>query len=184
MAQKLVLKLFIVGGRPESALAVGRLLQILQDLGLNAGSVRIVDLQQEPQLAKEAQVVGVPMLVKESPPPRKVIVGDLSNTSVVLDALGRPSETSYTSSGAATPREADRGDSKTVLRPRDQIGHLTAREVEVMALLGNGDSNRQIGEVLGITVDTVKKHIGHVMKKLGAHSRTEAAIIYRSRAPE
>ena len=51
---------------------------------------------------------------------------------------------------------------------------LTAREVEVLGLLGAGKSNPRIAEELVVTVDTVKKHVSHVLDKLGATNRTEA----------
>jgi hypothetical protein len=43
--------------------------------------------------------------------------------------------------------------------------------------MGNGDSNKIIAETLGITLDTVKKHVRNVIDKLQARSRTHAAII-------
>lgn len=55
--------------------------------------------------------------------------------------------------------------------------HLTEREVDVLRLLGNGLSNKQIAESLGITLDTTKKHIRNVIDKLPTHGRTNAAII-------
>ncbi|MGH3479042.1 MAG: LuxR C-terminal-related transcriptional regulator, partial [Nocardioidaceae bacterium] len=54
------------------------------------------------------------------------------------------------------------------------IDALTAREQEVLALLAAGRSNRRIAADLVITLDTVKKHVGHVLDKLGATNRTEA----------
>src|SRR4030042_709750 len=84
------LKLFIAGGRPESARAVARLREILQDYDLPASSVQIIDIEQAPQVAKEAQVIGTPALVREYPPPRKSVIGDLSDATVVLQALGLP----------------------------------------------------------------------------------------------
>ncbi len=55
--------------------------------------------------------------------------------------------------------------------------HLTEREVDVLRLLGNGDSNKVIAEALNITLDTTKKHIRRVIAKLRARSRTHAAVI-------
>jgi LuxR family maltose regulon positive regulatory protein len=52
---------------------------------------------------------------------------------------------------------------------------LTARELQVLDLLAAGRSNRRIAAELVVTVDTVKKHVGHVLDKLGAANRTEAA---------
>jgi ATP/maltotriose-dependent transcriptional regulator MalT len=51
---------------------------------------------------------------------------------------------------------------------------LTAREVEVLGLLAAGRSNQRIAEELVVSLDTVKKHVSHVMDKLGVANRTEA----------
>ena len=51
---------------------------------------------------------------------------------------------------------------------------LTARELEVLGMLAAGKSNQAIASELVVTLDTVKKHVSHVMDKLGAANRTEA----------
>jgi DNA-binding NarL/FixJ family response regulator len=51
---------------------------------------------------------------------------------------------------------------------------LTPREREVLELLGQGLSNRQIAQRLGISEHTAKFHVGSLSGKLGASSRTEA----------
>jgi LuxR family maltose regulon positive regulatory protein len=51
---------------------------------------------------------------------------------------------------------------------------LTGRELEVLALLAAGQSNQRIASSLFISLDTVKKHVSHVLAKLGAGNRTEA----------
>ena len=51
---------------------------------------------------------------------------------------------------------------------------LTARELEVLHLLAAGAPNRRIADDLVVTLDTVKKHVTHVLGKLGAANRTEA----------
>jgi DNA-binding NarL/FixJ family response regulator len=66
---------------------------------------------------------------------------------------------------------------KTLAERTAEAAHLTAREVDVLRLLGNGDSNKEIGGKLGITPDTTKKHVRNVIDKLQARSRTHAAII-------
>ncbi|WP_375401183.1 LuxR C-terminal-related transcriptional regulator [uncultured Amnibacterium sp.] len=60
------------------------------------------------------------------------------------------------------------------------LGTLTTREQEVLALLSDGRTNRQIGAALFINARTVEKHIEHIRAKLGARSRTEAAAIFAS----
>ena len=51
---------------------------------------------------------------------------------------------------------------------------LTSRELEVLTMLAAGRSNQAIASQLVVTVDTVKKHVSHVLGKLGAANRTEA----------
>jgi DNA-binding NarL/FixJ family response regulator len=332
-AQGLGLKLFISGGRPESTRAVARLQGMLQDYDLHADSVRIVDIEQDPQLAKEAQVIGVPALVKEHPLPRRSVIGDLSDATAVLRALGLPTaKKRYAAGTSQRPHEPlipgapgsaeldtvrvllvdydpvvreglrtilamdhgidlilDAADSDQALvqleqaleqgrpvnvvltetrtgafdgiqttrlikeqfpkvdvmvlteNPNDsyvidairagaagyiflkdmspelllqgirrvvmgdmqiqtallraalenlvqkgqetptertaQAAHLTERELEVLRLLGHGDSNNAISATLGITLDTTKKHVRNVIHKMQARSRTHAAII-------
>jgi LuxR family maltose regulon positive regulatory protein len=53
---------------------------------------------------------------------------------------------------------------------------LTSREMEVLHLLGEGRSNREIAEALVITLNTVKKYTGNIYGKLGVHSRTQAVV--------
>jgi ATP/maltotriose-dependent transcriptional regulator MalT len=54
------------------------------------------------------------------------------------------------------------------------IDPLTARETQVLHLLAAGAPNRRIADDLVVTLDTVKKHLTHVLSKLGAANRTEA----------
>jgi DNA-binding CsgD family transcriptional regulator len=61
----------------------------------------------------------------------------------------------------------------TVRVAEDSVS-LTAREREVVALLAEGLSNKEIARKLGISVDTAKFHVGHVIDKLDATGRTDA----------
>ena len=54
---------------------------------------------------------------------------------------------------------------------------LTAREVEVLRKIAEGNRNRDIAEVLFISEETVKVHVKHIMDKLGAKDRTQAVAI-------
>lgn len=66
---------------------------------------------------------------------------------------------------------------KTLAERTTEAAHLTAREVDVLRLMGNGDSNKTIAESLSITLDTTKKHVRNVIDKLQARSRTHASIL-------
>jgi DNA-binding CsgD family transcriptional regulator len=64
--------------------------------------------------------------------------------------------------------------SRTALPATDIDVILTPRELEVLALLAEGDSNKEIARRLGISVHTVKFHIGSLLDKLEAVGRTDA----------
>ena len=54
---------------------------------------------------------------------------------------------------------------------------LTAREVETLGLVAAGHRNREIGDILSISEETVKVHVKHILAKLGAADRIEAVVI-------
>lgn len=56
------------------------------------------------------------------------------------------------------------------------LDSLTAREQEILELIGQGHSNREIAETLFISVGTVKGHVNHILSKLDAQSRTQALL--------
>ncbi|MES9848975.1 MAG: two-component system response regulator NarL [Candidatus Thiodiazotropha sp.] len=62
------------------------------------------------------------------------------------------------------------------LKVKDPITSLTAREKEILQCIAQGQSNKQIANVLNISEGTVKVHVKHLLKKLNLHSRTEAAV--------
>ena len=67
--------------------------------------------------------------------------------------------------------------------PQDQAGKntlksLTEREREILQLLARGESNKAIALSLGISNDTVKQHVRHILTKLNLTSRVEAAVLF------
>jgi PAS domain S-box-containing protein len=63
------------------------------------------------------------------------------------------------------------------LRP---LPHLTPRQSEVLRMLEQGRSTRQIAEDLHLSQETVRNHVRHVLRALGVHSRLEAVTLARS----
>jgi LuxR family maltose regulon positive regulatory protein len=59
------------------------------------------------------------------------------------------------------------------------IDPLSERELEILSLIATGRSNREIADILVITVSTVKTHINRLYSKLGAQRRTQAILIAR-----
>jgi LuxR family maltose regulon positive regulatory protein len=53
---------------------------------------------------------------------------------------------------------------------------LSAREQEVLALLAEGQPNEAVADELVITMDTVKRHVSHVLAKLTVDNRTKAVV--------
>ena len=53
---------------------------------------------------------------------------------------------------------------------------LTDRELEVLTEIGKGSTNKEIAKALGISYETVKDHVKHVIRKLGVMDRTQAAV--------
>lgn len=57
------------------------------------------------------------------------------------------------------------------------IAGLSAREAEVLGLVGQGESNSEIAEVLGIQESTVKTHVSHIQSKLDARDRVQLVVM-------
>ncbi len=57
---------------------------------------------------------------------------------------------------------------------------LTPREIEVLARIAAGDSNKLIARAFDLSLHTVKRHVAHILDKLDLESRGQAAAWYRS----
>jgi DNA-binding NarL/FixJ family response regulator len=90
---------------------------------------------------------------------------------------------------AAAVRAADRGDLQldpAVARrllsslgaawPEEATVELTARELDVLRLVGTGRANKEIAALLGISERTARTHVSNILGKLGVTSRTQAAL--------
>jgi two-component system, NarL family, nitrate/nitrite response regulator NarL len=64
---------------------------------------------------------------------------------------------------------------QTALPPRKTFG-LTARELEVVALITEGSTNKHIAETFGISEETVKRHLTNIFNKIGVGNRLELAL--------
>jgi len=65
--------------------------------------------------------------------------------------------------------------------PADSNARLSVREEEVLALLAKGLLYKQIADMLGVTMDTIRKHCHHIYEKMHVSSRTEAVVKYLER---
>jgi DNA-binding NarL/FixJ family response regulator len=86
---------------------------------------------------------------------------------LVSAAAGHPATTRATGHVPPRPRSA---------RLAGADG-LSGREVEVLQLVGDGRSNKEIGEVLGLSALTVKSHLARIARKLGTGDRAEMVVV-------
>lgn len=81
------LRLFVAGSTPKSVKAVNNLRSILDENLAGRYELEVVDLYQQPELAKKYGLLAAPTALKTSPPPVRRIIGDMSDESRVLAAL-------------------------------------------------------------------------------------------------
>jgi len=82
-----LLKLYITGASPNSIKAVNNIKSICEKYLTHRYNLEIIDIYQEPQIAKTEQLVALPLLVKLFPLPAKRLIGNMSDTSKVLEGL-------------------------------------------------------------------------------------------------
>jgi circadian clock protein KaiB len=81
------LRLYVAGQTPRSMAAIDNLRRICADHMEERYEIEVVDLVRNPGLARRDQVLAIPTLVRQIPPPAKKIIGDLSNVERVLVGL-------------------------------------------------------------------------------------------------
>jgi len=82
-----VLRLFVSGSTSKSALAIENTKRICEQHLKNRYDLEVIDICQQPNLARDEQIVAVPTLLKRFPPPLRRLIGDLSNSKQVLFGL-------------------------------------------------------------------------------------------------
>lgn len=169
-------ELSIVGrtGPEDAALFASQARVVLWDLGatpepdldplleLTASAVPVVVLAGRPEPAAAALRAGARGVLGRTADADTLVLGLLAAAGglSVLDPELLPTAGVLRPAGPGEPPEA-----------------LTPRELEVLDLVADGLSNKEIARRLGISEHTVKFHVNTIMSKLGARSRTEAAVI-------
>ena len=82
-----VLRLYVAGQTPKSMLAFANLKKICEEHLAGRYQIQVVDLLDNPHLARGDQILAIPTLVRRLPAPVRKIIGDLSNTERVLIGL-------------------------------------------------------------------------------------------------
>ena len=81
------LRLYVAGQTPKSLAAFANLKHICEEYLDGQYQIEVIDLLQNPQLAREDQILAIPTLVRKLPEPLRKIIGDLSNKERVLLGL-------------------------------------------------------------------------------------------------
>jgi len=81
------LRLYVAGQTPKSITALTNLKRLCDSHLAGRYSIEVVDLLEKPQLARRDDIVVIPTLVRQLPPPIRKIIGDLSNVERVLVGL-------------------------------------------------------------------------------------------------
>lgn len=86
--ETVVLRLFVSGASPRSSAAIDKIKQICEEYLPGQYDLQVIDIYQQPHLASKEQIVAAPTLVKEAPGTLRKLIGDFSNTKLVLRRLG------------------------------------------------------------------------------------------------
>jgi len=83
-----VLRLYVSGATPRSTEAIAKIKDICEEYLPGHYDLEVIDIYQQPQLAVQEQILAAPTLVKESPGKLRRMIGNLSNTRLILQRLG------------------------------------------------------------------------------------------------
>ena len=82
-----LLRLFVTGMTPRSTQAIARIKAICEEHLEGRYELEVIDIYQQPDVARLEQIVATPTLIKKLPAPLRRLVGDLSNKQRVLHGL-------------------------------------------------------------------------------------------------
>src|SRR5512138_2559370 len=81
------LRLYVAGQTPKSVKAVENLKQLCERYLAGRYTITVIDLIENPRLAKQDEIVAIPTLVRKLPSPLRRVIGDLSNSEKTLVGL-------------------------------------------------------------------------------------------------
>ena len=84
---KYVLQLYIAGSSSRSRRAVVNVQKICQEFLQDVYVLQVIDIFQQPLQARVEQILAVPALIKKHPVPKRIFIGDMSDTETILASL-------------------------------------------------------------------------------------------------
>jgi LuxR family maltose regulon positive regulatory protein len=156
-------------GRAGSVIEI----RALRALALAAGGERATAITELASALAMAAPQGYVRVFADEGPPMAALLGDLAAAQRDGHAAARQVPLGYLATVLRACGPGDAGPAAGTAVP-GLIEPLTAREMQVLERLAAGSPNQRIADDLVVTVDTVKKHVTHVLGKLAAANRTEA----------
>jgi circadian clock protein KaiB len=89
---RVLLELYVAGQSPKSVSAIANIKRICKEHLHARCELEVIDLYQQPHRAMHQQIIALPTLIRQLPPPLRRIIGDLSDTERVLLKLGLRTE--------------------------------------------------------------------------------------------
>jgi circadian clock protein KaiB len=86
-AEKYVLRLYVTGTTAKSGQAIMNIRKLCEEYLEGRYELKVIDIYQQPELARNDQIVAAPTLIKQMPLPFRRLIGDLSNIDRVLAGL-------------------------------------------------------------------------------------------------
>lgn len=86
--ERYVLCLYVTGSTPRSSRSILNIRTLCENRLLGRYKLQVIDIYQQPELARKEQIIATPTLVKSFPLPLRKLVGDLSDHARVLAGLG------------------------------------------------------------------------------------------------
>ena len=82
-----LLRLYVAGRSPKCVTALANLKRFCEEHMAGQYDIEVIDLLENPRLAKDDQIIAIPTLVRKLPEPLRKIIGDLSNSERMLVGL-------------------------------------------------------------------------------------------------
>ena len=86
--KEFVFHLFITGASPNSIRAINNLKQLCDEHMAGRYELQIIDVYQQPAIAAKEQIIALPLMIRKHPLPERRLIGDMSETTKILKALG------------------------------------------------------------------------------------------------
>jgi circadian clock protein KaiB len=86
--EKYAFRLYVTGMTPKSTLAIANVRKLCEKYLVGCYELKVIDIYQQPELAKEAQIIATPTLIKKLPLPLRRLIGDMADADRFLAGIG------------------------------------------------------------------------------------------------